>query len=819
MNAQNPKFRFVLSAALASVLLTVGWSRAGDPFTNSIGMKLVPIAPGSFQMGQDGPAATYLPPITEESDRTSDWDEKRVHPVTITRPFHMGATEVTNKQLEECFPGRREKSKGFGELTRGDDDAALGVSWEEAVEFCEWLSKKEGKPYRLPTEAEWEYACRAGTTTPFNTGDSLPPGTLALGKGQYTFQMGFWFPGKETTPPAYRYEDPISLKVAAGKPNPWGLYDMHGNVEEWCSDWYGPYPGQPASDPAGPLAGDFRVTRGGAHSLFGQLARSANRSNMLPWAKVATIGFRVVQTEPSQASSGKVEPPLNARNVGQEPSPWKPKVDMAKPYFNGPRPFVKVPPGSVGPMFSKHNHYPSITPLANGDLFAAWYSCVKEPGAELAVLASRLRAGAEEWDMASPFWDTADRNDHGTGVWWDGEKTLYHFNGDYSLRGAIVRTSLDNGATWSPAKPFCSQVQVGHSMFRTKDGTIMVSSDWRAASGLLIASADGGKTWKELSTAATKTPPAPGETGTGIAGGHAVAIELKDGRLLGLGRHDGFDRQKAFEFKPPQSISTDGGRTWTYSVGPFPVISSAQRMALVRLKEGPILAATFTEQMMKKDDYGNILGVKKAEERTGWKLRDEEGREFTGHGMVVAVSYDEGKTWPVARLVSGSKEKKGNLASIDNGICKYSATEAEPTGYLAACVSPDGMIHLISSMNHYAFNLAWVEETESPAKQSSQLKQMNPIPCSFSMTLCGLFAVVAQAADAPVGITRSVIHSGKTVEARILIDRGIVESFWNGGEAAYSAGSLLTGDGPAFALGGDAVVEELVVYPVTNIWK
>ena len=145
-----------------------------------------------------------------------NYDEAPVHRVTISHAFRMGQTEVTNAQFEAFCPEHR-ALRGTDGISLADDEPVVYVSYEEAVAFCEWLSKKEGKRYRLPTEAEWEYACRAGTTYPFYTGDGLP--------GEMQKQQRI----------ARDYQ-PVSLRVGQTKPNAFGLYDMHGNVEEWCLD-------------------------------------------------------------------------------------------------------------------------------------------------------------------------------------------------------------------------------------------------------------------------------------------------------------------------------------------------------------------------------------------------------------------------------------------------------------------------------------------------------------------------------------------------------------------------------------------------------
>ena len=182
------------------------------------------IPAGSFYMGSDGLG--------------EDFDEAPIHQVIISRPFRMGITEITNAQYESFRPEHR-ALRGKNGVSLEDDEAVVNVSYSDAVAFCEWLSRKEGKNYRLPTEAEWEYACRAGTYTLFSTGDGLP---AVYHRNQKVV----------------RDFDPVSLKVAQTPPNTFGLYDMHGNVEEWCLDWYAPYSAEKQKDPAGPLTGAFR---------------------------------------------------------------------------------------------------------------------------------------------------------------------------------------------------------------------------------------------------------------------------------------------------------------------------------------------------------------------------------------------------------------------------------------------------------------------------------------------------------------------------------------------------------------------------------
>ncbi len=653
---------------------------SAEPITNSLGMKLVRIEPGSFIMGQDGPAADYKMVKHPEKFDDADWDEKPAHRVMITQPFYMGATEVTVGQYRQSDPEFRSKVS--------DEEAVSAITWDQAVKFCVWLSQKEDKTYRLPTEAEWEYACRAGTTTLFHTGDALPNGFQSwssdIGYAERYFKDG-------VLPQPYRKETKTSLRVAQTAPNAWGLHDMHGNVAEWCSDWYGPYEASDQTDPIGRSEGDFRVFRGGHHSAFVRLLRSANRAAWLPQTRNNKTGFRLVLGEYPKGQTLPPSPvPLNAQNVRPGAIKIK-KAPQDVPVFLAPKPFVKVTPDSFGPLFSSHNHSPAITECPNGDLLAVWYSCVDEGGAELNNIASRLRHGSHEWEPASPFWDGPDVNDHGPKLWWDGQRTLYHL-----VRGRdenLIRTSKDNGVTWS--RPVIAQPvgEFGNQLIRLADNTFVITNDARQSS--LVFSQDEGKTWGFNNVQQRPSDFRPGGKGYRYPGIHAPIVQLADGRIMAFSRNDPPADQARFDFKTPISYSSDLGKTWTYTASGFPAISSVQRAALIRLKDDALLLCSFTDQWR---DWKN---------RKGMKFKSKTG-EFTGYGMFAAVSFDEGKTWPVRKLITpGGKDQSINM--IDRGLCVLSDTMAEPCGYLAATQTRDGNIQLITSKNHYVFNLAWLK--------------------------------------------------------------------------------------------------------------
>ena len=628
--------------------------------TNSIGMRLVRVEAGAFQMGSAGV-------------RDSGFDEKPVHRVRIGRPFYIGALEVTNAQYEQFDPGHRSLRGKLG-FSKGDDEAVIFVSWHDAVRFTVWLSEKEGRPYRLPSEAEWEYAARAGSSTDFHTGDSLPAAYLKNARNT-------WYPDPARSAPE---KDIVALTVGRTPANAWGLADVHGNVEEWCLDWYGPYEAGEQVDPLGPADGDFRVTRGGSHSSEAAYLRSANRMGTLPDERNWLIGFRVVLgAMPATRLKRTAGPELYQRNVRQSPAALS-GPDPAKPYFQGPRQYVKIAPGSTGPMYSHHNHDPAITECPNGDLLAIWYTCDSEAGRELGVLASRLREGATEWEPASLFWDAPDRNDHAPALWFDGKHTIYHFNGlaaagTWGSLAVIQRTSTDNGVTWNKARLIMPEHALRHqpveSVFRTHEGYLLLPAD--AVSGgnggtALHISRDEGATWED-----------PGGT---IAGIHAGVAQRKDGGLLAFGRSQNIDG------KMPMSISHDMGKTWTHRASPFPPISSGQRLVLLRLREGPLFFASFAAAM---------------------PLTDATGKQREVSGLFGALSFDDGETWTTRRLISDDGPGR-KVESMDGALFTLSANSAEPKSYLSVCQSADGVIHLIGSRQHYAFNLAWLKTQAAP---------------------------------------------------------------------------------------------------------
>jgi formylglycine-generating enzyme required for sulfatase activity len=264
--------------------------------TNSVGMKLVLIPPGEFLMG------------SPESEQRR-YSVEHQHRVRITKPFYLSVFEVTQGEYERVMGAN---SSFFSRTGDGKDRTTdfttvrlpvERVSWKDAVEFLRrlsWRGERSGRVYRLPTEAEWEYACRAGTTSPYHFGGVLN-GRQANCDGEYPYGTS------EKGPNLERPEI-----VGSYPPNAYGLYDMHGNVGEWCADVYDRntdyYATSPVEDPQGPTHGSNRLIRGGNWYADALLCRSASREWYLPMYRSKDVGFRVVMDVPAKKAETRDKP-------------------------------------------------------------------------------------------------------------------------------------------------------------------------------------------------------------------------------------------------------------------------------------------------------------------------------------------------------------------------------------------------------------------------------------------------------------------------------------------------------------------------------
>ncbi len=656
----------LLAAALAAALPAARAQPAA--FVNSAGLRLLPIPAGSFTMGETQPVPASLqgPP----SGGAGDWDEHPAHRVTLTRPFFISETPVTIEAFRQFRPDYR-GSDVFAPF-------ATGLSWDDASAYCRWLSAKEGRPYRLPTEAEWEYAARAGTATLFWSGAEPPAPDAA---------------------------------------NPWGLRGISAGIAEWCSDWHGAYPGGDRVDPVGPASGIARVVRNdgvqlrelparakGAPTLgfrpspYAKIPpyyrRSANRAGMLPAAgnepgsTVHFIGFRIVQAPPPAGAPWAPEKPFPERGVlpTADTAAQGPPAD--RPYFKV-RPLLTLPPegdspeaiadAGFHPGIGGHIHSGGLAVMPNGDLLQVSFSsdlAGTESDPTTVMVVTRLRRGSDQWDPAALFYDLPDLNDQSALLWNDRGK-VWFFGGGRSMGDVPFRfaTSDDSGATWTPLEAPKVTRRAGFveaqpitSAFRAGPGsTIYFGSDARGGSSMLWASPDEGRSWYD--------------TGGRTAGRHTAFVVLHDGRILGMG-----GKSTDIDGYMPRTFSADGGRSWSpREATPFSALGGNQRPTILRLRSGRLFFAGDLQSSSAK-----LVPPAAIPER----------------GSYVALSDDEGRTWKIKRLALAQPHENRS------GPRAYGTL-----GYVIAAQGANGVIYLTTSMNRpaleFEMNEAWILSGES----------------------------------------------------------------------------------------------------------
>ncbi|MHB1022925.1 MAG: SUMF1/EgtB/PvdO family nonheme iron enzyme [Acidobacteriaceae bacterium] len=568
--------------------------------THPAGLEMRKIPAGSFIMGADAQAlpasVTDGGGVMSARPAHGDFDEVPAHKVTLSHSFLISATEVTVAQFQQFDPSYQPNP--------AYPAYASGVSWDQAMAYCAWLSKKEGKPYRLPTEAEWEYVARAGTQTPFWTGDAEP-------------------------------------KVDT--PDKWGVSNMGVGRPEWVMDWYGPYSAAPQIDPVGPAAGWMRVVRGGgldyrrskpglilpAESPY--FARAANRASMAPTfqSPKGNIGFRVVQAPmpqtrplPEHIDFFQTAVKQVADDVHQGPDPTKPFYHLHElfPNLDGKSmPEVGWRLGLTRGLGVNY-HNSAIQEMPNGDMLAAYYNAPKlEDDPDQTVLIMRRRAGAEDWDMPEPWPYFADAANAAPVIWNEHGK-VWFFWGAPRLIGNwpfAFTTSMDNGVTWSPVQfpKFTAPIgryvsQPINSVVRTADGTILLPTDSTGvdATGNHSISAvwgshDNGKTWYD--------------TGGRTGGRHTTIVMRKDGAILGFG-----GKNSNIDGRMPLAISTDGGKTWQKQKTPFDPLASGERPSVIRLASGRLFfVADFNPNHQKHIHKDGAYAALSSDEGVTWKMK------------------------------------------------------------------------------------------------------------------------------------------------------------------------------------------------------
>eukprot|EP00051_Salpingoeca_urceolata_P002219 m.48197 g.48197 ORF g.48197 m.48197 type:complete len:697 (+) comp11979_c0_seq1:470-2560(+) len=692
-------FSSTTQMALSALVLTVASAVVahGSPVatavpnrtSTSLGMEFVKVPKGSFRMGF---VEALLPssltrPIGNFPQ--GDADEHPAHTVTLSNDFLAQTTEVTNAQYEAFDPDHR--AHHVYARRPGDNEAVVYVSHQNATDFAAFLSAKEGRNFRLPTEAEWEYMARAHTTTWFSTGKTVPD----------VYQK------HQTEVEDADATIKVNLTVGQTPPNAFRLHDVVGNVEEWCADWFGPYPGSEQRDPIGPADGDFRVTRGGSHSTYLYYLRSSNRAGGLPQDKSLYIGFRLVEAPPlpvaQQTPPHSVPEPRPAeaaanRQAATTTAPTASGSPTGFSYLH----YVKPANGSMKCPFAHHNHDSALMALPDGSLFAIWYSTIAEPGRMLCAAYSTLAAGGDSWADARVFWDVPDRNDHAPALLYDSKnKQLVHFEGLSSAAtwgnlATIMRKSSDGGKTWTRAEIIFPTHGLHHMPVETAivlaNGTWLLPTDAvTGGSGYTVVhlSTDNGETWLDHGDGRGDV-----KTGNAVLGIHGAVVELRNGSFFAFGRGNDLPGRCAGGSCLAQSLSNDHGITWHHSASEFPGIHGGQRETLLRLSQGPIMMTGFANVDLPVIDASN-------------KTR------FV-RGLYSALSFDEGNSWSHHRILSD--DSKGHeVVGFDLRLFNMSFSTAEPDGYCSLRQAPDGTVHVLSSRIHYAMTYEWL--TTPPPSQ------------------------------------------------------------------------------------------------------
>lgn len=554
------------------------------------------------------PAGTFLMGRAPD-ERDARADETPQHQVTLSHGFWLGTGEVTQAQWQAVMGTRPWEGKAC--VTESPNCPAVYISWEDARAFVETLNQRTKKAFRLPTESEWEYACRAGAATRFYWGDDLQ----YAGIGHFAWWRGnALVTGEKQAHPG-----------GGKRPNAWNLYDMSGNVAEWCQDNYGPYSGQCAVDPPGPATGEQRVNRGGNWMSFGGQCRSACRGHDKPSAAFEDLGFRIALSDEA----------MEAKQLPSNPFLWK---DV----------FVS---GTEGVDTYR---IPSMIVVPDGSL--------------LVFCEARKQSIAD----ASPT-DMVLRRSLDGGRTWLPMQTLVHGTGDEALMNpcpVIDRSS-------KTLLLFCinaNKTGEGHNRH------------------LLLRSTDSGQTWSE-----------PVEVGALIRGyddsfvsGPGVGIQMRKGRLVIPGYAGLPDDETKSGNHSRVLFSDDHGATWTLGA---PVPEFTDESQVIERNDGSLMLNMRGD--MGRDCRGvaisrnggetwdkmfwdpalnecpcqaSLIRYGAAKSGTGDALLfanpDNIGEQFGAverSRMTVRLSWDDGRTWPVKRLVHPGPSSYSSLVRLPDG--------------------------------------------------------------------------------------------------------------------------------------------------------
>ncbi|HUW18041.1 MAG TPA: SUMF1/EgtB/PvdO family nonheme iron enzyme [Sedimentisphaerales bacterium] len=475
-------------------------------YTNSLGMLFVRIPPGTFTMGQgDGHRI--------QDSGTLDYDEQPEHTVKISKPFYILATRVADEHYQQSgLPG-----------------SASDVSWDDANNFAAWLGGLEGKTYRLPTEAEWEYVCNNHSM----------------------------------------------------------VQDM--NSRQWVQDWHGLYGHNALLDPAGPANGIVKVIRADGQNRRSLPTNARYEPWQLPEA--GPCGFRLVlEDEPPQKRDVPAGPFCQAA-VKQNTAVALQGPDANIPYFTV-RFALPIPPDNTtdgiasllgcDPTVTHHNHSPGFEVMPNGDALAVWFTGGSEVGPEVRFVQARLRYGSDQWDMPELFYDMKNMSTTSGLLWTESDGAVRFFGGGRidgkERRPFVMAVSDDSGAAWTLKRPYFPipavdfEAQPVVNAWRQDSNTLYTVTDGGGADSVVWRSADNGVTWYDM--------------GGRTNGRHSTILPIGDsGTLLSYG-----GKSSNIDGWMPYCKSYDWGATWPESgPAPFAVLGGNQRPCMTRLANGKLV--------------------------------------------------------------------------------------------------------------------------------------------------------------------------------------------------------------------------------------
>jgi sialidase-1 len=526
------------------------------------------------------------------------------HGVTLSRGYFLGTCEITKEQWQAVMGTKPWSGR---ELVNEDPKSpAVYISWNDAHAFVTKLAELTGKSFRLPTEAEWEYACRANTTTRFYWGDDPT----------YTdIDTKAWWRGN-----ALLSKEPYARPVGTMPPNPWGLYDMSGNVSEWCADWHGFYPQNAVTDPTGPAYADHRVLRGGSWISIGGHCRSSRRHHETPELAHSDFGLRVALTDDA-------------------PTPGAPEFTDV---------FV------CGTEGINTYRIPSLLLAPDGSLLAF------------------CEARKDRIDDASPT-------------------------------DMILRRSLDGGRTWLPLQVLVAGKGDDALMNpcpvvdRTNNRILLYCMDANKPGpgrnrSLLLSSDDNGVTWTQPIDLASRTK----NFDPSFVSGPGVGIQLRGGRLVIPGYAGTLTEELEEHLFSRVFYSDDHGETWT--MGP-PVDAPSDESQCVELNDGTLMLnmrgnlgmscrgvalsknggeswskvywdRALNEAPCQAGIFRYSLAETDGKDRILFSNPDNFGERFNvveRTRMTVRLSYDEGKTWPVRKLIHPGPSSYSTLVRLPDG--------------------------------------------------------------------------------------------------------------------------------------------------------